>query len=221
MRPKRAKGGSYLAPKASMNPPEPKLATNPLDAKLAKDLLDTNLVINPIGPIFGHGPPWRNISAMGSGNYQTPPDQLSQPSPQLMGISFHSFIPSVLKVAGVVHIWYYIPLCTIFSQQSNGDTLRTHFHLLISRSQDATPILKEDYSAHQSDKYGGNQKTLQGSQPPVSAGVGLVHYSGSFKGAILKRYYINSIRCQGIKYFNTPWTTQFIHTSLIQSTCMA
>ncbi|MBW0474989.1 hypothetical protein O181_014704 [Austropuccinia psidii MF-1] len=30
--------------------------------------------------------------------------------------------------------------------------------------------------------YGGNQKTLQGSQPPVSAGVGLVHYSGLFKG---------------------------------------
>ncbi|MBW0590268.1 hypothetical protein O181_129983 [Austropuccinia psidii MF-1] len=30
--------------------------------------------------------------------------------------------------------------------------------------------------------YGGNQKTLQGSQPPVSAGVGLVKYSGLLKG---------------------------------------
>ncbi|MBW0541501.1 hypothetical protein O181_081216 [Austropuccinia psidii MF-1] len=59
---------------------------------------------------------------------------------------------SVLKVAGVVHIWYYIPLCTIFAQQSNGDVFMTHFHLPISRSQNPTPILKEDHSVHQSDK---------------------------------------------------------------------
>ncbi|MBW0592088.1 hypothetical protein O181_131803 [Austropuccinia psidii MF-1] len=135
MSPKEAKGGSHLAPKArlvpkpQLDPPEPKLVTNPLDPKLAKDLLDTNLGINPIGPIFGHGPQWTNISAMASGNHQRPPDQLSQPSPQLMGNSFHSFIPSVLKVAGVVHIWYYIPLCTIFAQQSNGDIFRTNFHI--------------------------------------------------------------------------------------------
>ncbi|MBW0593893.1 hypothetical protein O181_133608 [Austropuccinia psidii MF-1] len=61
MRPKGAKGGSHLAPKPQSDPPEPKLVTNPLDPKLAKDLLDTNLAINPVGPIFGHGPlfqPW-------------------------------------------------------------------------------------------------------------------------------------------------------------------
>ncbi|MBW0585997.1 hypothetical protein O181_125712 [Austropuccinia psidii MF-1] len=61
-------------------------------------------------------------------------------------------MPSILKDAGVVTIWYYIPLCTIFAQQSNGDVFRTHFHLSISRSQNPMPILKEDYSAHQSDK---------------------------------------------------------------------
>ncbi|MBW0514327.1 hypothetical protein O181_054042 [Austropuccinia psidii MF-1] len=81
-----------------------------------------------------------------------PPDQLSQPSPQLMGNSFHSFMPSVLEVAGMVHIWYYIPLCTIFAQQSNDEVSRTHFHLSISRPQNPTPISKEDYSTHQSDK---------------------------------------------------------------------
>ncbi|MBW0565594.1 hypothetical protein O181_105309, partial [Austropuccinia psidii MF-1] len=101
MRPKGAKGGSHPAPKPHLDPPEPKLATNPLDPKLAKDLLDTNLAINPVGPVFGHGPPSTNISAMASGNHQRPPDQLSQPSPQPMGNSFHSFIPSVLKVAGM------------------------------------------------------------------------------------------------------------------------
>ncbi|MBW0464985.1 hypothetical protein O181_004700 [Austropuccinia psidii MF-1] len=61
-------------------------------------------------------------------------------------------MPSVLKVAGMVHIWYYIPLCTIFAHQFNGDVFRNHFHLSISRSQNPTPISKEDYSTHQSDK---------------------------------------------------------------------
>ncbi|MBW0556368.1 hypothetical protein O181_096083 [Austropuccinia psidii MF-1] len=160
--------GPHLVPKPHSDPPEPKLVINPLDPKLAKDLLDTNLAINPVGPIFGHGPPWTNISAMTSGNHQRPTDPLSQPSPQLMGNSFHSFIPSILKVAGVV-------------SKSNSHFEGGLFQLISLTS------------------YGGNQKTLQGSQPPVSAGVG----------------------CQGIKYFNTPWTTQFIHTGLIQSTCMA
>ncbi|MBW0535234.1 hypothetical protein O181_074949 [Austropuccinia psidii MF-1] len=56
----------------------------------------------------------------------------------------------VLKDAGVVHIWYYIPLCTIFAQQSNGDAFRTRFHDSKSRAQNLSPILKEDSSAHQS-----------------------------------------------------------------------
>ncbi|MBW0488877.1 hypothetical protein O181_028592 [Austropuccinia psidii MF-1] len=51
----------------------------------------------------------------------------------------------VLKVAGVVHIWYYIPLCTILAQQSNGDIFRTK-----SRSQNPMPISKEDSLTHQS-----------------------------------------------------------------------
>ena len=35
-----------------------------------------------------------------------------------------------------------------------------------------------------------------------------------------QRLYIISISCQGIKYFNTPWTTQLVHTGGNQSTCM-
>ncbi|MBW0578014.1 hypothetical protein O181_117729 [Austropuccinia psidii MF-1] len=89
---------------------------------------------------------------MASGNHQRPPDQLSQPSPQPMGNPFHSFRPSVLKVAGMVQIWYYIPLCTILAQQSNGEVFRTKFHTSNPRSQNPTPILKEDQSAHRSDK---------------------------------------------------------------------
>ncbi|MBW0572076.1 hypothetical protein O181_111791 [Austropuccinia psidii MF-1] len=64
----------------------------------------------------------------------------------------------ILKVAGVVHIWYYIPLCTLFAQQFNGDVFRTKFNDSKSRSQNPTPILKEDSSAHQS----GNPWLLSG-----------------------------------------------------------
>ncbi|MBW0591087.1 hypothetical protein O181_130802 [Austropuccinia psidii MF-1] len=129
MRPKGAKGGSHLAPKARWVPIHiwAHLSQNwpffPWSQNWPKTFW-TILATNPIGPIFGLGPPWTNISAMASGNHQRPPDQLSQPSPQLMGNPFHPFIPSVLKVAGMVHIWYYIPLCTIFAQQSNGDVFR-------------------------------------------------------------------------------------------------
>ncbi|MBW0521131.1 hypothetical protein O181_060846 [Austropuccinia psidii MF-1] len=35
-----------------------------------------------------------------------------------------------------------------------------------------------------------------------------------------QRLYIISISCQGIKYFNPPWTTQLVHTGGNQSTCM-
>ncbi|MBW0522504.1 hypothetical protein O181_062219 [Austropuccinia psidii MF-1] len=54
------------------------------------------------------------------------------------------------KDAGVVHIWYYISLYTIFSQKYNGDVFRTQFHDSKPRSQNSSPISKEDSSAHQS-----------------------------------------------------------------------
>ncbi|MBW0516508.1 hypothetical protein O181_056223 [Austropuccinia psidii MF-1] len=56
----------------------------------------------------------------------------------------------ILKVAGVVHIWYYIPLCTIFAQKFNGDIFRTQFHPSKSRSQNPMPISKEDSLTHKS-----------------------------------------------------------------------
>ncbi|MBW0581217.1 hypothetical protein O181_120932 [Austropuccinia psidii MF-1] len=42
------------------------------------------------------------------------------------------------------------PVCTIFAQKLNCDTFRTKFHDSKSRSQNPTPISKEDSSAHQS-----------------------------------------------------------------------
>ncbi|MBW0558116.1 hypothetical protein O181_097831 [Austropuccinia psidii MF-1] len=108
------------------------------------------MAIKPLGPKFGHGPPWTNFKPRASDNHQRPPDQLSQPSTQPKGNSFHSSMHPILKVAGVMHIWYYIPLCTTFAQQFNGDIFRTNFHFSKSRSQNPTPILKEEFSIHQS-----------------------------------------------------------------------
>ncbi|MBW0480538.1 hypothetical protein O181_020253 [Austropuccinia psidii MF-1] len=129
-----AKGGRPLAPKARwvlnhnwahLSHFRPQIPSNPKWPK------------RPLGPILAK-------------NHQRPPDQLRNPSPQLKGYFSHSSMNPVLKVAGVVHIWCYIPLCTIFPQQFNGDVFRTKLHDSKSRSQNPTPILKEDSSAHQS-----------------------------------------------------------------------
>ncbi|MBW0588945.1 hypothetical protein O181_128660 [Austropuccinia psidii MF-1] len=126
----------------------------------------------------------------------------------------------VRKVAGVVHIWYYIPLCTIFALQFNGDVFRTQIHISKSRSQIQTPILKEDFLTHQS----GNpwQQSEDHSRIPTTwpcrswVGNFIQDYSKGHSQSL----YIISISCKGIKYSNTPWTTQLVHTGVNQSTCM-
>ncbi|MBW0586142.1 hypothetical protein O181_125857 [Austropuccinia psidii MF-1] len=93
-----------------------------------------------------HGPyfqPWPLETTRG---HQTS----SASIPLNLGEFFHSSMHPVLKVAGVMHIWYDIPLCTVFAQQFNGDAFRTKFHIAKSRSQNPTPILKEDSLTHQS-----------------------------------------------------------------------
>ncbi|MBW0590771.1 hypothetical protein O181_130486, partial [Austropuccinia psidii MF-1] len=47
--------------------------------------------------------------------------------------------------------------------------------------------------------------------------LGWQFHSGLFQGPV-SEVYIPSISCQGIKYFNTPWTTQLVHTGVNQST---
>ncbi|MBW0574376.1 hypothetical protein O181_114091 [Austropuccinia psidii MF-1] len=79
------------------------------------------MAINHHRPQIRQGPhfrPWTLVTTRAHLN----------PSPQLKGNPFHSAMHPVLKVAGVVHIWYYIPLCTIFYQKFNGDVARTKFH---------------------------------------------------------------------------------------------
>ncbi|MBW0575204.1 hypothetical protein O181_114919 [Austropuccinia psidii MF-1] len=110
--PMRPKGGNHLAPKARWVPNHNWTHLSqfwppiPWTQIWPRNPLDTNLAINPVGPKFGHGPPWTIFQAMASGNHQRPQDHLSKPFPQLKGNSVHSSMHPVLKVAGVVHIWY-------------------------------------------------------------------------------------------------------------------
>ncbi|MBW0498536.1 hypothetical protein O181_038251 [Austropuccinia psidii MF-1] len=113
----------------------------------------------------------------------------------------------VLKVAGVVYIWYYIPLCTIFAQQFNGDAFRTKFH----DPKIQRPFWRRTLQLFSLAIHGRYQKTIQGPQPPGPAGVGLAIISGLSQGPFLEVIH-NSISCQGSKYFNTLSTTQLVHT---------
>ncbi|MBW0586511.1 hypothetical protein O181_126226 [Austropuccinia psidii MF-1] len=122
----RPKGGNHLVPKARWVPNH---NWDHLSQFWPSNPWTPNLAINPSGPKFSHRPSGTTCQPLASVNLQRPPDQLIQPFPQLKGNYFHSSMHPVLKVAGVVHIWYYIPLCTIFAQQSNGDVLRTIFPL--------------------------------------------------------------------------------------------
>ncbi|MBW0564266.1 hypothetical protein O181_103981 [Austropuccinia psidii MF-1] len=68
--------------------------------------------------------------------------------------------------------------------------------------------------------HGGYQKIISGPQPPGPAGVGLAILPGLFQGPFSEVIY-HSISCKGSKYFNTPWTTQLVHTGSNQASCMA
>ncbi|MBW0481650.1 hypothetical protein O181_021365 [Austropuccinia psidii MF-1] len=111
---KRGQGGQSLSPKPQVGPPEPVFGP-----KLAKKAL---------GPIL------TPFSAMASGNPRGHQRLKSTILFSSRGRFSHSSRNPVLKDAGMVHIWYYIPLCTIFDRQSNGNIFRTLFHDYKSRS---------------------------------------------------------------------------------------
>ncbi|MBW0558239.1 hypothetical protein O181_097954 [Austropuccinia psidii MF-1] len=170
--------------------------------------------MEPIGPNFGRGPPWTIFPAMASGN------QLSKHSPQFKGNSS-------------------IPPCTLYSRLQGWCIYGIIYHyapFLLSNSMvtfsgpNSTiptqgpkiqcPFQRRTFQLISLAIHGCNQKTIQGSQSPGPAGVGWQFHSGLFQGHS-QRLYSLSISCQGIKYFNTPWTAQLVHTGVNQSTCMS
>ncbi|MBW0502228.1 hypothetical protein O181_041943 [Austropuccinia psidii MF-1] len=74
---------------------------------------------------------------------------------------------------GVVRIWYNIPLCTIFTPQSNGATFRTQLRDSKSSPKSLTNFKGRGFSYSVWQLPGGYQKTIQGPQLPGPSGVGL------------------------------------------------
>ncbi|MBW0474191.1 hypothetical protein O181_013906 [Austropuccinia psidii MF-1] len=126
----------------------------------------------------------------------------------------------VLKDPGVVHIWYNIPLCTIFAQKSNGEIFRTKLSDSKSSPQSIT-IFEGGHFRYSVWQFpGGYQKTIQGPQPPGPAGVGLSILIRTILGAILRgNQSFKSLSRHQV--FSIPWTTQLVHTGSNQASCMA
>ncbi|MBW0557539.1 hypothetical protein O181_097254 [Austropuccinia psidii MF-1] len=126
----------------------------------------------------------------------------------------------VIKVEGVVHIWYYIPLCTIFSQQFNDDIFRTKFHdSKINVPKSNTHFKGGLFNSSVWQSMGAIRRPFKDPNHLALQELGWQFIQDYSKGHS-QRLYIASISFQGIKYFNTPWTTQLVHTGRNQSTCM-
>ncbi|MBW0582794.1 hypothetical protein O181_122509 [Austropuccinia psidii MF-1] len=118
---------------------------------------------------------------MASGKHQRPPDQLSRLFPQL---ERNSFLPPCTPYSRLQEwciygiIYHYAPflLRTPMVTFSGPISIFPYQGLKIQH-----PFQRRIIQLISLTSNGNNQKTLQGSQPPVSAGVGLVHYSGLFK----------------------------------------
>ncbi|MBW0510569.1 hypothetical protein O181_050284 [Austropuccinia psidii MF-1] len=103
------------------------------------------MAIEPVGPNFGHGPPWTIFPAMASGNHQR---SASIPL-NLRGILPFLHAPCTQGCRSGAYMVLYT-IMHHFAQQFNGDIFRTKFHNCNSRSQNPMPISKEYFSTHQS-----------------------------------------------------------------------
>ncbi|MBW0508640.1 hypothetical protein O181_048355 [Austropuccinia psidii MF-1] len=162
---KKGAKGQLISPQSQVGPPEPVLAPNPNQPKMAKNHLRTKI---------DQGPPVGHYSAHDL--WQPPETTSSAPrkdSPQLQGKTFPFSIHPILKDPGVVHIWYNIPLCTIFALKSNGDIFGTKLRDPKSSTQSITNFEGGIFSYFSCQFPGGYQKTIKGPQPPGLAGVGL------------------------------------------------
>ncbi|MBW0475174.1 hypothetical protein O181_014889 [Austropuccinia psidii MF-1] len=106
--------GKSISPQGQVGPPEPNFSPNVINPKMAKEDPRTQI---------GHFQP------MASGTHQRPPAQVKQGFPSIQGKTSPSSMYTVPKDPGVVNIWYNIPLCTTFAQQSNDYAFKTQLCL--------------------------------------------------------------------------------------------
>ncbi|MBW0498298.1 hypothetical protein O181_038013 [Austropuccinia psidii MF-1] len=101
---------------------------------------------------------------MGSGNHQGALAQVKQGFPSIQGNTFPPFMYPLPKDSGMMHIWYNIPLCTIFPQQSNGDCFKTQLRHLDCSPQIHHPFQRKTFWSFSLAIPNGFQKTIQGPQ---------------------------------------------------------
>ncbi|MBW0481630.1 hypothetical protein O181_021345 [Austropuccinia psidii MF-1] len=117
---------------------------------------------------------------------------------------------------GVVHIWYDIPLCTIFAHQSNGDTFRTQLRDSKSSLKSITNFEGRPFHYSVWQFPGGYQKTIEGPQPPGPAGVGLSILTKTILRPILRgNQLLHSFSRHQV--ISIPCTTQLVHTGSNQA----
>ncbi|MBW0509127.1 hypothetical protein O181_048842 [Austropuccinia psidii MF-1] len=168
-----------IGPKPQVGPPEPFFGPKvhptqngqkrPSGPKMSKSSMDTIFSVHGL---------WQPPEATNSA--------LRKVSPHIEGKDTPSSMHPVLKVPGVVHIWYNIPLFTIFAQQSNGDTYRTQLCDSKTSPKSITNFEQGLFSYSVWKFPGGYQKTIQGPQPPGPAGVGLSIFIRTILRAILR-----------------------------------
>ncbi|MBW0474665.1 hypothetical protein O181_014380 [Austropuccinia psidii MF-1] len=199
---KRGQGGSPSAPKPQVGPPEP--------------------VFAPKWPKTTSGPPVGHYSAHGL--WQSPEATRSAPSKdssQFQGKNFPFSIHPVLKHPGVVHIWYNIPLCTIFAQQSNGDIFRTQLHDFKSSTQSITNFKKRIFQLFQfGNSLVATRRPFKDHNHLALKGLGCHFLISTILRAILRGYksFQSLSRHQVL---SIPWTTQLVDTGSNQASFMA
>ncbi|MBW0590147.1 hypothetical protein O181_129862 [Austropuccinia psidii MF-1] len=68
--------------------------------------------------------------------------------------------PSPVLDPRMGHIWYYIPLCTIFPQKINGEISKNQFFPSKSSHQSTIPFSKEGCQGLKFGNHGKTQKTI-------------------------------------------------------------
>ncbi|MBW0473049.1 hypothetical protein O181_012764 [Austropuccinia psidii MF-1] len=117
-----------------------------------------------------------------------PPAEVQQGFPSIQGKTFSSLMDAIPKDSGMVHIWYNIPLCIIFLQQSNGDVFRTQLHHFNFSPKIHHPFQGKTFQTLSLAIHDGYQKTIGGPQTPGPVGFGLLFHFRIVQGVISRVY---------------------------------
>ncbi|MBW0487867.1 hypothetical protein O181_027582 [Austropuccinia psidii MF-1] len=170
---KRGQGVSKLSPKARLVPKNQWAHLSPFWPKIPRILNWSKGPQDPKLATINTGP---HSQPMASGSHQGPPAEFQKGFLSIKGKTFPSFMVPITKDPGVVHIWYNIPLCTIFAQQSNGHGFRTQIFHYKSSLQAHSPLKRKTLKQFHLAIPDGYQKSIRGPQPLGSAEVGLLFH---------------------------------------------